>query len=195
VEIHLADGDIVGARSAIVAVPLNVLGDLCFTPGLPNGVAEAARVGQVSRGCKLWVHVEGDVGSWCAIAEDHPIVFAYTDSSGEDGSLLVCFGRDGDELTGEDLNAVQAALQTLLPGVAVRACASHNWRRDPLTRETWGMLRPGQWTALRDLDAVAGPVFIAGSDVAHGWAGLMDGAIESGMTAARRAGSFLQGVR
>jgi monoamine oxidase len=36
-----------------------------------------------------------------------------------------------------------------------------------------------------------GPVFIAGSDFADGWAGLMEGAIESGMSAAREARSFL----
>jgi monoamine oxidase len=53
------------------------------------------------------------------------------------------------------------------------------------------MLRPGQLTQLRELDQLRGPVFIAGSDFADGWAGLMEGAIESGMSAAREAHSFL----
>jgi monoamine oxidase len=109
--------------------------------------------------------------------------------------MLVCFGRDGDELTGEDPEQVQQALEVLLPEVKVRACATHNWRRDPLTRQTWGMLRPGQLTQLRDLDEMQGPVFLAGSDVAVGWAGLMEGAIESGMSAAQRARRFLAGRR
>jgi monoamine oxidase len=53
------------------------------------------------------------------------------------------------------------------------------------------MLRPGQLTQLRELDEMRGPVFIAGSDFADGWAGLMEGAIESGMSVARRARRFL----
>ncbi len=191
VVIRCRDGAGVTARAAIVAVPLNTLGDIEFMPGLPAGVARTASDGQVSRGSKVWVEVEGEIGPWCAFAEDHPIVFTYTDSADRGSSILVCFGRDGEELTGEDREGVQRALEVLLPGVKVRACATHDWRRDQFTRQTWGMLRPGQWTQLRDLAALDGPVFLAGSDVAAGWAGLMEGAIESGMSAAHRARGFL----
>lgn len=181
----------VRANAVIVTVPLDTLMDIEFTPSLPAGVARTARDGQVSRGSKIWVEVENETGAWCAFAEDHPIVFAYADSSDSTGSLLVCFGRDGEELTGEDPERVERALEALLPGVKVRACAAHNWHRDPLSKGTWGMLRPGQWTQLRDLDGMRGPVFVAGSDVAAGWAGLMEGAVESGISAARRARRFL----
>jgi len=180
------------ARAVVVAVPLNALGRISFEPELPGPVAQVARDGQVSRGSKIWVEVEGPVDRRVAFAEDHPIVMAYTDSSGADSSIVVCFGRDGEELTGEDSSAVQTALEVLFPGVQVRSCVTHNWRRDPLTQETWGMLRPGQWTQLRELESMTGPVFLAGSDVADGWAGLMEGAIESGMTAARKARAFLR---
>jgi len=191
VEIGLADDSSVDARAVIVAVPLNTLGAIRFTPGLPDGVAEVARVGQVSRGSKIWARVGGRLDPWCAFADDHPIVFAYTDSSEDDTSIVVCFGRDADELSGDDADAVQAALEALIPGVEVHECAAHNWRRDPLTRQTWGMLRPRQWTQLRDVDSLDGPLFIAGSDFAAGWAGLMEGAIESGLAAAHRARAFL----
>jgi monoamine oxidase len=195
VVIHEDGGATIRAQAAIVAIPLNTLGDIEFVPALPAGVAATARDGQVSRGSKVWVETEGKIGPWCAFADDHPIVFAYTDSACGEHSMLVCFGRDGDELTGEDPEQVQQALEVLLPEVKVRACATHNWRRDPLTRQTWGMLRPGQLTQLRDLDEMQGPVFLAGSDVAVGWAGLMEGAIESGMSAAQRARRFLAGRR
>lgn len=191
VVLHERGGATIRARAAVVAVPLNTLGDIEFVPALPDAIARTARDGQVSRGSKVWVETEEKIGPWCAFADDHPIVFAYTDSSSEKHSLLVCFGRDGDELTGEDPEQVQQALEILSPGVKVRACAAHNWRRDPLTRQTWGMLRPGQLTQLRELDQMRGPVFIAGSDFADGWAGLMEGAIESGMSAAREARRFL----
>jgi monoamine oxidase len=193
VTIGLAGGDTVSARAVIVAVPLNTLGAIRFTPGLPGGVARVAEAGQVSRGSKIWVRVAGRVESWCAFAEDHPIVFAYTDTAADQESMVVCFGRDGEELVGDDPAAVQAALEVLLPGVEVVECASHDWRSDPLTRQTWGMLRPGQWTQLRDLELLSGPVLLAGSDVAAGWAGLMEGAVESGLSAARRACACLAG--
>jgi monoamine oxidase len=48
------------------------------------------------------------------------------------------------------------------------------------------MQRAGQLTgALAELQRPEGRVFIAGSDYADGWAGFIDGAIESGMRAGR----------
>jgi monoamine oxidase len=49
------------------------------------------------------------------------------------------------------------------------------------------MLRPGQLTgALAELQVPECRVRLAGSDYANGWAGFIDGAIESGKRAARR---------
>ncbi len=191
VRLGLAEQDALDAQAVIVAVPINTLAAIEFTPQLPKGVAEVARAGQVSRGSKLWVKVAGRLDVWCAFADDHPIVFAYTDSVDADTSVVVCFGRDGDELTGDDQDAVEVALGALLPDVDVLECATHNWRRDPLSRQTWGMLRPRQWTQLEDLALLEGPLFLAGSDFAKGWAGLMEGAVESGLAAARQAREFL----
>jgi monoamine oxidase len=54
------------------------------------------------------------------------------------------------------------------------------------------MLRPGQWTKLREA-RLEGPLFLSGSDFAEGWAGLIDGAIESGLTGARSVIRYLDG--
>jgi monoamine oxidase len=191
VQVSCRDASTVSARAAIVTVPLNALGNIEFAPGLPAGIAKTARDGQVSRGSKIWIEIEGQLSQWLAFADAHPIVLTYTTATLGDSSILVAFGHDGERFTGEDPEAVERALEVLLPGVKVRATASHNWRRDPFTGQTWGMLRPGQWTQLRDLNELRGPLFLAGSDVAAGWAGLMEGAIESGITAARRARGFL----
>ena len=62
---------------------------------------------------------------------------------------------------------------------------------DPFAGETWPMLRVGQLTsALSDLQTPHHRVVVAGSDYANGWAGFIDGAIESGMRAARIVGSL-----
>jgi monoamine oxidase len=190
-EVSLRDGGTVVARAVIVAVPINVLGDIDFSPALPAGVREVAAEKQVSRGLKMWAEISGGLGPWFAWADDHPLTFAARASTDGERSLLLCFGSDAERLDPNDLAGAQAALEPLLPGVEVLRCAGHNWLHDEFTQGTWAMLRPGQWTKLRDLDQLKGPLFIAGSDFAEGWAGLMDGAIESGMVAARRARRFL----
>ena len=59
------------------------------------------------------------------------------------------------------------------------------------------MYRPGQLTgALRALQEPERRVILAGSDVASGWNGFIDGAIESGFRAARTAHRVLhEGTR
>jgi monoamine oxidase len=69
--------------------------------------------------------------------------------------------------------------------VEVVAVASHDWVADPYARETWPMQRAGALTSsLAALQQREGPVFLAGSDYANGWAGFIDGAIESGLSVA-----------
>lgn len=178
-------GRSITARAVVLAVPLNVLGSIAFHPGLPRGLAEVTAQKQVTRGFKVWMEVAGDPGPWCAFAADHALTWASTIESKADRSLMVGFGPDGEATDPNDLVAIQRAMETLLPGVEVLACVGHDWLHDPYTQGTWGMLRPGQWTALQD-SPVPPPLFLAGSDFADGWAGLIDGAIESGLTTSRR---------
>ena len=57
------------------------------------------------------------------------------------------------------------------------------------------MQRAGQLTgALAELQRPEGRVLIAGSDYADGWAGFIDGAIESGMRAGRDVHALLTSV-
>jgi monoamine oxidase len=192
VTVHTEGADPVHARAVVLAVPLNVLGSIAFEPGLPAGIAAVADEGQVSKGFKVWMEVAGDPGPWCAFADEHPLTWASTIESGSERSLLVGFGPDADAVDPNDRDAMQAALEVLLPGIDVLRSVGHDWRGDPYTRGTWGMLRPGQWTKLREA-RLEGPLFLSGSDFAEGWAGLIDGAIESGLTGARSVIRYLDG--
>jgi monoamine oxidase len=71
----------------------------------------------------------------------------------------------------------------------------HDWWRDEYSRGTWSVFRPGQLTVLPALQARHGRVVFAGSDVADGWNGFMDGAVESGLRAARSVTQLLQPAR
>jgi pseudooxynicotine dehydrogenase len=72
----------------------------------------------------------------------------------------------------------------------------HDWCADEFARGTWSVFRPGQLTgALGALQAPHGRVVFAGADLANGWNGFLDGAIESGLTAARTVSDLLREER
>jgi monoamine oxidase len=99
--------------------------------------------------------------------------------------LLVGIGCDASRLDPTDRGQVERAIRVFAPGAEVRACDGHDWTRDPYAKGTWAAYRPGQlgrWHA--DVRTPEGRLFFAGSDIAEGWAGFMDGAIESGAAVA-----------
>ena len=124
--------------------------------------------------------------------ETSALTLAQVNHVGDGETLVVMFGPDAALLDGSDPHAVAEALAQWIPDVEVLECASHDWVQDRLAGETWPMLRPGQLTgALSELHRPEGRLILAGSDYASGWMGLIDGAIESGMRAARLAGSLI----
>ena len=78
-------------------------------------------------------------------------------------------------------------VRALLGDVEVVATTGHDWLADEFSRGTWPVLRPNQTSrALRALQAPEGRIHFAGSETADGWNGFIDGAIESGLRAARQ---------
>ena len=75
----------------------------------------------------------------------------------------------------------------------VWTCAGKNWAADPYSRGGQHGYRPGQLTGLLarrcKRRGAASPSRAA--DIASGWVGYMDGAIESGIRAARAASRAL----
>jgi hypothetical protein len=107
----------------------------------------------------------------------------------EDGTTLIAYGPPVG-LDTADNDAVQTALRRLLPKADVLAVSGYQWNEDPYSKGTWAFYRPGQVThGLREMQA-EGPIFFANSDIANGWRGFVDGAIESALTAAPRFASI-----
>jgi monoamine oxidase len=186
------------AKVVIVAVPLNTLARIDFLPALAPEKRAVADQGQASRGIKLWAHVRGDLEPFFFMApDDHPLTFVVTEKVLDDGSqLLVGFGPDAERLRPDDDPEVRRAFAERLPaGVEIVAVTGHDWWTDEFSRGTWSVFRPGQLGALPVLQAPHGRVVFAGSDVADGWNGFMDGAIESGLRAARSVTRLLQTAR
>lgn len=195
VTVRSADGRTVTARTAIATVPLHALGAVDFEPPLPPAQAEGARRGQVSKGVKVWIRLRGDHAPFVALGiADWPLNFFQAEYTLDGDTIVVGFGPDASKIDAGDAAAVQEQLARLVPGAEVRDVATHDWVADPLAGETWPMHRTGFLANhLAALQAGHGNVLFAGSDIANGWGGFIDGAIESGMEAALAAASRIAG--
>ena len=186
VAVGLRDGTRLEARAVIVAVPLNVLGTIAFSPPLSDSKRIVIEAGQASHGVKVWARARGEVDRLVIGEPGWPITFLQPEYRVEGDTLLVGFGPDSGSLDATDDAAVVAAVSRLLPDAEIMTSHGHDWVADEFARGTWSMYRPGQLSgALRALQEPEGRLVLAGSDVASGWNGFIDGAIESGIRAAQ----------
>jgi monoamine oxidase len=94
---------------------------------------------------------------------------------------MIGFGLDAEAC---DPGSVQGALDEILPGYEVIDATAHDWLAQEFARGTWAIHRPGWFTKYHaEMQRPEGSVVLAGSDLANGWSGFMDGAIESGLRA------------
>jgi monoamine oxidase len=188
VRITTPGGDSLSAQAAVIAVPLNVLSAITFAPPLSAGKQAAARERQASRGLKVLALVRGVPNDFFGIAPDsHPLTFLGSEREEPEGVVMVGFGPDAQAFDVNDRQAVQQVIQQFLPEAEVVAVKGHDWTSDPLARGTWSVFRPQQLTRyLRELQRPEGRLLFAGSDVASGWNGFIDGAIETGLRVGRQ---------
>jgi len=185
--VETADGRVVHAAEVIVTAPLHAIDRIRFTPALPAGQAAAIGAGQLGRGAKIWFALEGEVEHFVAFGRaDWPLNFLQSEYHVDGRTIVIGFGPDATALAVDDLAAVQAAVDRLAPGLLVVEATGHDWVSDPFAGETWPMHRTGYLSrGLPEMVRPHGRVRFAGADVAQGWGGFIDGAIESGLAAAR----------
>lgn len=182
------------AGAVVMAVPMNTLADVAFSPQLSQLKLDLSRQGHCGAGTKFHVHIRQKIGKWFGMAPyPNPIAFSWTEHEHDDGTRLVAYGPPvGLDITDND--EVQAALRRLLPKAEVVSATGYQWTEDPYSKGTWAFWRPGQVTrGLRAMQASEGSLFFANSDIANGWRGFVDGAIESGLVAARNVRRHLKG--
>ena len=182
-----SDGEEFHAAHVICTLPLGAMGAVAFDPPLPAASRKSVAEGQVSKGIKVWITVRGEVKPFVALGSaEWPLNFVQAEYNQDGDTILVAFGPDTARLDATDARQVQAALDLLAPDLDVLDVASHDWTSDPLSGETWPMHRPGFLTeSLPGFQQPQGALLFAGSDFANGWGGFIDGAIESGLEAAR----------
>ena len=152
----------------------------------------AIALGQASRGIKIFIHARGETVLQNSIRPGHPFGYLGTESFDGDGSqLMIGFGIDAARCDAGDLPAVQGELDRILPGYEVLAATAHDWLADEFSRGTWAIHRPGWYEHHHAaMQRPEGRIVFAGSDIANGWSGFIDGAIESGVRGASLAAAL-----
>jgi len=176
------------AAQVVLTVPLHALHRIDVSPAVPAARAQAVARGQLGVGAKVWFTVAGELPHFVALgAAEWPLNFFQSEYHHDGKTYVIGFGPDAHAIHPTDRAAVQHAVRRLLPGVTVLEATGHSWVDDEFAGETWPMHRTGYLTeSLAALQQPLGRIHFAGSDIADGWGGFIDGAIESGMTAARR---------
>ncbi len=183
----------ISARAAVITIPRNTYSKIDFMPTLSEEKTQALSGDRQARGFKVYAHIRQDVGQILAAgAASQPFCFMQTESHGPDGSIVICFGSSRDNLDTNDNEAVIAEIKKYLPEADVLSITGYDWVYDPYSMGAWPAYATGDLsTALKPLQKPEGNLFFAGAATANGWHEWIDGAIESGIRAAREAKAHL----
>jgi monoamine oxidase len=192
VTVTTRDGQSYRAGAAVVTTPINTWHDLSFTPSLNAAKSAMATERMAGHSIKIWALVRNLGGNFYGVGQDTKIKWLATEYSTPEGDLLVGFGTSPEDLDVTDSSAVADAVREFLPDADVVSTDSHDWNADEFSQGTWMAYRPGQvMRHASGLQRPEGRLTFASSDLASGWAGWIDGAVESGHRAARATGEVL----
>jgi len=178
------DGATHTARAVVVAVPLNTWADIDFHPALSAGKQQFTMERLAGHDIKIWAHVRNAPRYFAGLGWNTPLEWLTTEFERPDGSIMVGFGHDEKLIDPTDRDSVTRAIRTFVPEAEVVAWWSEDWNGNPYSAGTWTAFRPGQITRLAaNSRTPEGRLVFATADVAVGFSGWMDGAIESGTTA------------
>ncbi|MEU5692900.1 NAD(P)/FAD-dependent oxidoreductase [Actinosynnema sp. NPDC020468] len=195
VTVTTRNGQVFKGRTAVVATPVNVWKNIQFSPALPavHATASAQGVG-VPHSVKLWLHVRGVPDKVLVHgAEGDVFTTVLSQATTTSGQLMVAF-NSLPEIDLQNFTAVERELQRVLPEASLIEYKTQDWGHEPYSLGGWALRKPNQ--LLAQLPAIQQPVgrlMFASGDTASGWNGFVEGAIESGMAAARQAVAKLSG--
>ncbi len=182
--------------ACICTAPIASLRKIKFNPPLPAAQAEAAQKLIYSRIVKNSVLYDNrfwkdDNFSMVSDTTSHYYFHSTQNQPGTQGILTAyAVGEKADVLASQDdsrrMNVITRDLVDFnaeAPKLA-RGIASYAWQRDEFTEGAYALYRPGQWFGIRPiLKRPHQKVLFAGEHLAD-WQGFMEGAIETGESAA-----------
>jgi monoamine oxidase len=185
-------GEVFSGATCVLAVPLNNWRDIEFAPGLSERKREAATEGHAGHSMKIWALVENAPDHLVGVGWGGGLNWLSTEFTLPEGSLMVGFGTGPEMLDVTSSDDIRRAIERFIPGARVLATDAHDWNGDEFSRGTWMAYRPGQLSRYHSaFQETEGRLAFAGSDLALGWAGWMDGAVETGARAAAQVEKML----
>ncbi|KUH85558.1 MULTISPECIES: NAD(P)/FAD-dependent oxidoreductase [unclassified Mycobacterium] len=181
-------GEKLRTRAAVIAVPLNTLGEITITPDVPPAARTMIDQKNPIMASKIWVRAKGELAPFQAVAPvgKNPINAARVEYHADGDTFIMCLCSVAAAIDAADRDAVQAALRTFVPDIEVLNTASHDWATDEFSKGGWMVHRPGHFTnGAPLLRRPHGRIHFAGSDIAGMEAGAIEGAMSTGASAAR----------
>ena len=186
VTVTTRSGEIFRAPTAVVATPVNTWKDVEFSPRLNEAKTEASARYHPGRSVKLWSLVKGAPSYFASWSGEGGLCWLSSEFEIAQGAVMVGFAHSPKVVDINDPADVGQKVKAFLPDEAeVIGVDGHDWNADEFSQGTWRVFPPGHLTSLHSgLMENEGRLVFAGSDIAPGWAGWMEGAIESGTLAA-----------
>ncbi|MFO1088340.1 MAG: NAD(P)/FAD-dependent oxidoreductase [Hyphomicrobiales bacterium] len=196
VSVTTANGTTLRARHAVLAMGVNQMQAIRFSPPLPEGKAKIVAARHGGRAFKLWLKVKGVPVGTLVTGDGTGIEWAFAERESADGStLVVAFGIMREENRPGDRAWVEAETRRLFPNAYLVAYDWNDWLNDAYANGTWVAAPAG----LEDLlEAHAwrpeGRVLFASSDYAREQAGWFEAAVISGEDAAQAIIDCMKGT-
>lgn len=187
-------GQKIHSRYVVSAMPINTLGDVSISPELPPPVRSMIVDKNPIIASKIYVRAKGQLEPFTAFAPagQHPINAARVEKYHNGDTLIMCIVSNATIIAASDRDAVQTALRKFIPTIEVLDTASHDWAADEFSKGGWGWYRPGYLTGVApQIRKPHGNIYFAGSDIASVGAGFIEGAMQTGVIAAREINSAL----
>ncbi|WP_433207328.1 flavin monoamine oxidase family protein [Nocardia sp. CA-107356] len=202
VTVTVADGDIVRARGAVLAIPVNCWDSIEFSPELSSPKREGAALRPGCTARKGWALVKDAPPAFSGLASVESgggvttVISEYDLGDAQLMSYFTPLGHRPDnprevEFDIHDRVQVQKALDLFMPGCTVVEVGGHDWARDSLAGGTWAAYPVGMLPFLSGMRAPEGRIAFASADIAPGLVGWIDGAIQSGDLAASQLSGIL----
>ena len=158
---------------------------------MKSRVSKARHTGS---GTKIYARVKNvKAPVMCQGTIDMPLNFLWTEYVDDDSQILVGFGTSDKLLDINSEAAVRRAIKSFLPEAELLEFFTYDWNADPYSKGTWCMYRPHVLTEdFKQLQENQENIYFSGADIAYGWRGFIDGAIESGLRVGREVADGLK---
>ncbi|KAJ0270236.1 hypothetical protein CBS470a_013565 [Colletotrichum nupharicola] len=190
--IQVKGGEGFSANHVICTVPVHCLADIEFLPALPPSVTS---IKHYNLGGKLHVHSPNGAAKFFGITTpSRNACFGFTESASKTGGVnIVAFKSVHIEAPSRPpLTILDDALDDLKPRSVelgkINEYLWHDWRNVQFSKGAWPVYPAKVLSetlgSLMENRRVSRRLTLAGSDLAEGWVGYVDGAIEQGRRAA-----------